>query len=97
MVVGPREDYPKRDSLAIDDEVAFCAELTTIGRVFARFIPPFTGAETVTLSSDCHFQSMPLQAVIFQQTEPPEFGEDPGSGPFLEMLMGRGTGAILAW
>ena len=61
MDVGSRECYPKRDSLAIDDEVAFCAELSSIGRVFARFIPPFTGAETVTLSSDCHFQSMPLQ------------------------------------
>jgi len=62
MVVGSREDYPKRDSLTIDDKVTFCAELTTIGRVFARFIPPFTGAETVTLSSDCHFQSMPLRS-----------------------------------
>jgi hypothetical protein len=61
VVVGSREDYPKRDSLTVDDEVAFCAELTTVGRVFARFIPPFTGAETVTLSSDCHFQSMPLR------------------------------------
>jgi len=60
MIVGPRESYPKRDSLAIDDEVAFCAEFTAIGRVFPRFIPPFTGAETVTLSRDCHFQSMPL-------------------------------------
>jgi hypothetical protein len=59
MVVGSRERYPNRDSLTIDDEVAFCAELTTIGRVFARFIPPFIGAETVTLSSDCHFQSIP--------------------------------------
>ncbi len=59
--VGSREFYPKRDTLAIDDEVTFRAELTSIGRVFARFIPPFTGAETVTLSSDCHFQSMPLQ------------------------------------
>ena len=61
MDVGSRQSYPKRDSLAIDDEVTFRAELTSIGRVFARFIPPFTGAETVTLSSDCHFQSMPLQ------------------------------------
>jgi hypothetical protein len=61
MDVGSRESYPKRDSLAIDNEVTFRAELSSIGRVFARFIPPFTGAETVTLSSDCHSQSMPLQ------------------------------------
>jgi hypothetical protein len=61
MVVGRRECYANWSSLAVDDEVAFCAELTTIGRVFADFIPPFTGAETVTLSSDCHFQSMPLR------------------------------------
>jgi hypothetical protein len=61
MDVGSRESYPKRDSLAIDNEVTFRAELPSIGRVFARFIPPFTGAETVTLSSDCHFQSVPLQ------------------------------------
>jgi len=61
MVVGSREDYAKRDSLTIDDEVAFGAELSAIGRVFARFIPPFTGAEIVTLSSDCHFQSMPFK------------------------------------
>ena len=60
--VGPREYYSKRDSLTIDDKVPFGPELTAIGRVFACFIPPFTGAETVTLSSDCHFQSMPLQA-----------------------------------
>jgi hypothetical protein len=61
MVVGSRECYSQRDSLAIDDEVAFCAEFSAIRRVFARFIPPFTGAETVTLSSTCHFQSMPSQ------------------------------------
>ena len=61
MDVGSRKSYPKRDSLAIDNEVTFRAELSSIGRVLARFIPPFTGAETVTLSSDCHFQSMPLQ------------------------------------
>ncbi len=61
MDVGSRERYSQGDSPTIDDEVAFCAELTAIGRVFARFIPPFTGAETVTLSCDCHFQSMPLQ------------------------------------
>ena len=61
MDVGSRERYSQRNSLPIDDEVAFCAELTTIGRVFARFIPPFTGADTVTLSSDCHSQSMPLR------------------------------------
>ena len=60
--IGPREYYSKRNSLTIDDEVAFRAELTAIGRIFARFIPPFTGAETVTLSSDCHSQSMPLQS-----------------------------------
>ena len=62
VVVGSREDYPKRDSLTVDDEVAFSAEQTTIGRVFARFIHAFTGAETVTLSSDCHFQSVPLRS-----------------------------------
>ena len=61
MVVGSRECYSQGDSLTIDDEVALCAELSAVGRVFARFIPPFTGAETVTLSTDCHFQSMPLQ------------------------------------
>jgi len=59
--IGPREFDSQGDPLAIDDEVAFRSELTSIGRVFARFIPPFTGAETVTLSSDCHFQSMPLR------------------------------------
>ncbi len=59
--VGSREYYPKRDSPAIDAEVAFRAQLSSIGRIFARFIPPFTGAETVTLSSDCHSQSIPLQ------------------------------------
>jgi hypothetical protein len=61
MVVGSRECHSQGDSLTVDDEVALCAELSAVGRVFARFIPPFTGAETVTLSSDCHFQSMPLQ------------------------------------
>src|SRR5208282_4765106 len=35
--------------------------------------------------------------VIFQQTEFPEFGKNPSSGPFLEMLMGCRTGAVLAW
>jgi hypothetical protein len=61
MDVGSRESYAKRDSLPIDDEVTFRAEFSSIGRVFTRFIPPFTGAETVTLSTDCHLQSIPLQ------------------------------------
>ena len=56
MVVGSRQCYSQGDSLTIDDEVAFCAEFSPVGRVLARFIPPFTGAETVTLSSDCHFE-----------------------------------------
>jgi hypothetical protein len=46
MDVGSRESYPKRDSLAIDNEVTFRAELPSIGRVFARFIPPFTGVSS---------------------------------------------------
>jgi len=62
MDVGSRECYPERDSVAINYKVTFRTQFASVGRVFARFIPPFTGAETVTLSSDCHFQSMPLQS-----------------------------------
>ena len=74
MDVGSRECYAKRDSVTIDYKVAFRAQFASIGRVFARFIPPFTVAEAVTLSSDCHFQSMPLQSSysnkqIFQSLE----------------------------
>jgi hypothetical protein len=36
-------------------------------------------------------------AVIFQQSELPGFGKDSRLGPLLEMLMGRGTGTVLAW
>jgi len=60
MVIGTRECYAQGDSLTIDDKVALGAELSAVSRVLACFIPPFTGAETVTLSSDCHFQSIPL-------------------------------------
>jgi len=62
MDIGCRETYLKRDSLTIDNEVTFRAELSSIDwSGFCPFHPPFTGVETVTLSSDCHFQLVPLQ------------------------------------
>ena len=96
MVVGSRQCYSQGDSLTIDDEVAFCAELSPVGRVLARFIPPLP----VRRPSHCPVTAASrdaLAAVMFQQTELAEFGKNPRLGPFLEMLMGCGTGAVLAW
>jgi hypothetical protein len=56
--VCPRERHRQRDTLAVGQDMAFCAEFCTIGRIGAREVPPF-GALTLALSSDAQSQSMP--------------------------------------
>ncbi len=56
--IGPRERNRQRDTLAVGQDVAFCAEFCAIGRIGTREIPPF-GALTLALSSDAQSHSMP--------------------------------------
>ena len=50
-----------RDAAPVRQNVAFCAEFCTIGRIGARVVPPF-GAFTLALSSEHHFRSTPTRS-----------------------------------
>ncbi len=56
--VGARQRYGERDTVPVGQDVAFCPELSAIGRVGPGELPPF-GAFTEALSRDAHAQSMP--------------------------------------
>jgi hypothetical protein len=51
----------ERDATPVRQNVAFCAEFCTIGRIGARVVPPF-GAFTLALSSEHHFRSTPTRS-----------------------------------
>ena len=56
--VGPGERHRQRDSLAVGQYMAFCAEFCTIGRIGPGELPPL-GALTLALSSEAQSQSRP--------------------------------------
>ena len=56
--VGPGERHRQRDALTVSQDMAFCAEFCTIGRIGAGEVPPF-GALTLALSSDAQSHWMP--------------------------------------
>ena len=56
--VGARQRDREWDSATVGQNVAFCAEFSTIGRTGARDVPPL-GAFTEALSSDAHAKSSP--------------------------------------
>lgn len=60
--IGTREGDRQRDAVRVREHVPFGAEFAAIRRVFAGFIPPFTGAETMAPSSDWNRQSIPFRS-----------------------------------
>ena len=62
MPVGARERNRQRDAVGIREEVSLGAQFAPIRGVFSDLIPPFTGAETITPSSDWKRQSMPWRS-----------------------------------
>lgn len=56
--VGTGERDRQRDTLAVGQNVTFCAEFSTIGWIGAGEVPPF-GAFTLALSNDAQSHSMP--------------------------------------
>ena len=60
--VGTRECDRQRDAVGVREQVPLGAEFAAIRRVFAGLIPPFTGADTMALSSDWNRQSMPRRS-----------------------------------
>ena len=50
-----------RYAASVGQNMAFCAEFSTIGRIGARVVPPF-GAFTEALSSEHHFRSTPTRS-----------------------------------
>jgi hypothetical protein len=75
--VRSREGLPQRNSLPIDVVVPLGADLGPVGGVLPSQIPPLTGAWTVTLSTACHSQSIPLRwSYSFRQT-PHNFRKTP--------------------
>lgn len=62
MGVGARQGHRQRDAVRVREEVALGAQFASIGRVPSHLIPPFTGAETITPSSDWKRQSIPWRS-----------------------------------
>ncbi len=60
--VSTRERDRQRDAVGIREEVSLGAQFAPISGVFSDLIPPFTGAETITPSSDWKRQSMPRRS-----------------------------------
>lgn len=56
--VGTSQRHRQRDTLAVGQNVTFCAEFCSIGRIGPGEVPPF-GALTLALSSDAQSHSMP--------------------------------------
>jgi hypothetical protein len=62
------------------------------------FFPVFFPPEGCLGHTPVHTQPVPadpLQAVVFQQAQPPHLQEDAGLHPLLETVMGGGAGAEL--
>lgn len=60
--VGARERDRQRDAIGIRERVPLGAQFAPIGRVFSGLVPPLTGAETMTPSSDWKRQSIPWRS-----------------------------------
>jgi hypothetical protein len=62
------------------------------------FLPVFFPPEGCLGQASVHTQPVPadpLQAVVFQEAQPPHLEEDPRLHPLLEAVMGGGAGAEL--
>ena len=60
--VSTRERDRQWDAVGVREEVSLGAQFTPIRRVFSDLVPPFTGAETITPSSDWKRQSIPRRS-----------------------------------
>ena len=60
--VGSRECNRQRDAVGIRQEVSLGAQFAPIRGVFSGLVPPLTGAEMMTPSSDWKRQSMPRRS-----------------------------------
>ena len=60
--VSTREGDRQRDAVAVREEMSLGAQFAPIRGVFSDLIPLFTGAETITPSSDWKRQSMPWRS-----------------------------------
>ena len=60
--VSTRERDRQRDAVGIREQMSLGAQFAPVGGVFSDFVPPFTGAETITPSSDWKRQSIPRRS-----------------------------------
>ena len=60
--VSTRERDAQRDAVGIREQMSLGAQFAPIRRVFSDLVPPFTGAETMTPSSDWKRQSIPRRS-----------------------------------
>lgn len=60
--VSTRERDRQRDAVGIREQMSLGAQFAPIRRVFSDLVPPFTGAETMTPSSDWKRQSIPRRS-----------------------------------
>jgi len=60
--VGARERSSQRNAVGVGEIMAFGAQFAAVCGVFSGLVSPFTGAETVALSSDWKRQSIPRRS-----------------------------------
>jgi hypothetical protein len=60
--VGARERSSQRNAVGVRESMAFGAQFAAVCGVFSGLVPPFTGAETVALSSDWKRHSTPRRS-----------------------------------
>ena len=60
--VSARERDRQRDTVGVREEMSLGAQFAPIRGVFSGLVPPFTGAEMMTPSSDWKRQSMPRRS-----------------------------------
>ena len=62
MRVSAREGDRQRDAVGVREQMSLGAQFASIRRVLSGLIPPLTGAETITPSSDWKRQPMPRRS-----------------------------------
>lgn len=62
VIVGTRQAHRQRYAVSVYVQMAFGSKFGAICRVFSYAIAPFTGADTVALSTACHAQSIPCNS-----------------------------------
>lgn len=60
--IRARESHCQRDAVGVREQVPLGAQFAPIGGVFSGLVPPLTGAEMMTPSSDWKRQSIPRRS-----------------------------------